>query len=67
MKIVLGPLLAFALGVISAPAAYSQDAREILTRVSEAYVNLKTYDFNIESHAIFEVGGVKFRMTMPQE
>jgi thiol-disulfide isomerase/thioredoxin len=67
MKIVLRSLLAFALGVIGAPAAYSQDAREILTRVSETYVNLKTYDFNIESHAVFEVGGVKYRMTMPQE
>lgn len=67
MRIVLGPLLAFALGVIGAPAAHSQDVGEILTRVSEAYVNLKTYDFNIESHAVFEVGGVKYRMTMPQE
>lgn len=67
MKIALKPFLAFALAVIAAPPTYSQDAGKILTRVSEAYVNLKTYDFNIEAHAIFEVGGVKYRMTMPQE
>jgi thiol-disulfide isomerase/thioredoxin len=67
MRIPFGSSLALILVLVCAPSAYSQDAREILTRVSETYAKLKSYDFNIEAHAVFEVEGVKYRMTMPQE
>ena len=67
MRKVFGRLVAFALLVVCAPSAYSQDAREILAKVSETYANLKTYDFIAEAHAAFVVDGVKYGLTLPQE
>src|ERR1017187_4574949 len=67
MRKAFGPLVMFGLIVVCASSAYSQDAREILARVSETYANLKTYDFIAEAHAVFEADGVEYRLTMPQE
>jgi hypothetical protein len=40
------------------------DAMDIVNKVGEAYVNLKSYDFEGQSQAPFEVNGVRYRMTV---
>jgi thiol-disulfide isomerase/thioredoxin/outer membrane lipoprotein-sorting protein len=67
VRSILGSAAALMLLVARVAAAPSPDAREILTKVSETYANLKSYDFNIEAHAVFEFQGVKYQFTMPQE
>jgi thiol-disulfide isomerase/thioredoxin len=40
------------------------DATDCVKKVGETYVNLKSYDFEGQSQATFEVNGVRYRMTV---
>jgi thiol-disulfide isomerase/thioredoxin len=44
----------------------SNEAMDIVKNVGEAYANLRSYDFEGQSQATFEVNGVRYRMTVGQ-
>jgi outer membrane lipoprotein-sorting protein len=57
----------FVLVAISASSEYPQDARQILTKVSDSYANLKTYDFKMLATGTTELGSAKYRLVIPLE
>jgi thiol-disulfide isomerase/thioredoxin len=67
MKKLSGFVIPLALVIISLRPGYSQDAHEILTRVSDTYTNLKTYDFKMQAEGTAEFKGVKYRLMIPVE
>lgn len=67
MKKLSGTIVSLVLGLLYLPAAYAQDAREILRKSSEVYATLRTYQFDGASRMNVEFDGESYHLNLNLE